>query len=217
MAAIQGANQSPLITQRYLNSTTYTGDPSPGTLVSTAQVSGSIVQSYGGQVGGILTLAEGMASYYSNPAAQQLYAGDYQYVQYYSASSATAVLGQILFWQNLLNGNWVVTPDETTGDSAMIAGISLAPVAKGNYWWIQTRGVAPVKFKASLTNASPAIGDLIAVDTTTPSNLADDPTQSTTMTYALSKVVLGRAWGTIPAGGAISPVALTGTVYYPGA
>jgi hypothetical protein len=218
MAAIQGGNQSPIITQKYLNTSTYAGDPAPGVLVSTAQVSGSIVQPYTGMVGGILTLGEGLANTYSDKTnGQQLYAGDYQYVQFYASSTATAVQGQIVFWQNLLNGNYIVTPDEATSDSGEIAGIALGATGKGNYWFIQTRGVANVKFKATLTNGSPAINDLIAIDTTTPSNLADDPTQTTPLTYALSKAILGTAWGTVPAGGAISPVFLTGTKYYPGA
>ena len=218
MAAITGSNQSPTITQQFLNTASYVGDPSPGTVVSTSQVSGSIVQPYGGMLGGILTLGEGGANSYSDKVnGQQLYAGDYQYVQFYASSSATAAQGCVVFWQNLLNGNWVVTPDASATDIGLVAGIALTNTAKGNYWWIQTRGVAQVKFKASTTKATPAIGDTVIVDIT-PSNLADVLADATTITWATSKAFLGNAWGTAPTGGSISPVMLgVGPKYYPGA
>lgn len=50
--------------------------------------------------------------------------------------------------------------------------------------------MATVLGKNPLTNASPAIGDVIASTTL---GVADDPTQSTTLTYALQKLVLGTA------------------------
>jgi len=214
MANITGSNQSPLITQRYLNTSTYAGDPTPGALVSTSQVSGSIVQPYTGMLGGILTLSEGGANYYTDTVnGQQLYAGDYQYVQFYASSSATAAQGCVVFWQNLLNGNFIVTPDAASTNTGLVAGIALCATGKGNYWWIQTRGIAQVKFKASIANGAPAIGDIVIVDTT-PSNLADDPTSQT----AITKTFLGNAWGAAPASSTISPVALAAFAikYYPG-
>ena len=218
MAGIQGSNQSPLITQRYLNTASYTGDPSPGTLVSTSQVSGSIVQPYGGMVGGILTLGAAGANYYSDTTnGQQLYAGDYQYVQFYASSSATAAQGCIVFWYQITSGNWVVTPDAAATDAGLVAGIALCNTGKGNYWWIQTRGIAQVKFKTSPTKTTPAIGDTVIVDLT-PSNLADVLADATAVTWATSRYILGNAWGTAPTSATISPVMLgVGPKYYPGA
>src|SRR6266404_5780562 len=50
-----------------------------------------------------------------------------------------------------------------------------------------------VKFKSSLTAATPAIGDLVIVDqsATTPGALADDPTQATGLTSTTMKSIIG--------------------------
>jgi hypothetical protein len=227
MAGAYGSNQSPIITQRYLNTSTYVGDPTPGAVVSTSQVSGSIIQSYGGFVGGILTLGKDAANYLTDPVlGQQLYAGNYQYVQFDPNSVNTAVQGQVVFWSNLDSknllptGSYRVTPDATTdaGLIGIIAGIALCNTAKGNYWFIQTAGIAEVKFKSSLLVTTPAVGDLIYVDYTTPSALADDPAATTQPTNAQLRVVLGRAWTPAPKASTISPVFLTpfGPAFYPG-
>lgn len=223
MAGIHGSNQSPLITQRYLNTASYAGDPTPGAVVSTSQVSGSIVQPYGGQTAGILTLSEGGANYYTDPTnGQQLYAGDYQYVQFLATSVNTAVQGQPVFWAGTeLNGLTQVTPDFAPGNygGGLVAGIALANTAKGNYWWIQIAGIAQVLFAASVGVTTPSVGDLIYVDYTTPSARGNVPgtPSSTTPTNAQLKFLLGRAWGKNPAASAVSPVVLGGLFgYYPG-
>jgi hypothetical protein len=228
MAGIQGAQQAFTITQKYLNTSTYTGDPSPGTVVSTTQVSGSIVQPYGGFVGGIMTLSAAAAAQYSDPTnGQQLYAGDYQYVQFYASSTATAVQGQIVFWLtitaatagvgNLGTNNYVVTPDANTaaGLPNVIAGVALCNTGKGNYWFIQTRGIAQVKFKSSITKATPTVDDVVYVDAT-PSALADVIADATNVTSPQLKLLLGKAFITNPANSTISPVFLQGCSYYPG-
>jgi hypothetical protein len=220
MSAFRGANQAPIITQRYLNTAGYAGDPSSGNLVSTSQVSGSIVQGYGGQIGGILTLSESEAAYYSDLTnGQLLYPGDYQYVRFYPLSTNNAVQGQVVFWQSLSGQaeQIIVTPDyfaDGPNGPGLIAGIALCNIVKGNYWFIQIAGVAEVKFKASPGVTSPSVGDLIYVDYTTPSVLADDPTQSGSPTNAQLKLVLGRAWNINPKGSTISPVLLSGFFGY---
>jgi len=224
MAKVHGANQSPIVTQRYLNTASYAGDPAPGVLVSTAQVSGSLVSSYGGMVGGILTLAEGGAAAYSDPASSQLYGGDYQYVQFDPASSAAAaVQGQVVFWtdpvgtSNLESGNFKVTPDYANPQGP-VAGIALSNTARGNYWFIQVAGIAEVKFKTGvLNNFSPQVGDLVYVDSTN-SPYADTAAAGVSVTAGILKDVLGRVWAKVPAVGAISPVMLgLGPGYFPGA
>jgi hypothetical protein len=230
MASTRGTDQSPLVTQRYLNTSSYVGDPSPGTVVSTTSVSGSIVQPYSGQLGGILTLGETGANYYSDLTnGQQLYAGDYQYVQFYASSSASAaVQGQLVYWldntTNLLSGNWIVTPDYSASTNGLIAGVALCNTAKGNYWFIQTSGIAQVKFAATAAGGTAAIGDLVFADYSGSSVYAYDPTQtlggSTSLTLAQMKGVLGIAWATAPSNSTISPVMLGGLTnpkYYPGA
>ena len=227
MGSIRGSNQAPQITQRYLNTSTYAGDPSPGQIVSTAQVSGSIVQNYGGMVGGILELSAQDANGYSDPTyGQELYEGDYQYVQFSPSSVLTAVQGQIVFWVPpvvgsavgvLGTGHWVVTPDANTaaGLPAPIAGIALCAVAKGNYWWIQIAGIAQVKFKATITKTTPTVDDLVYVDNA-PSAFADVIADATDITSPQLKLLLGKAFISAPAGSSISPVFLQGTSYNPG-
>ena len=226
MASTHGTDQGPIITQRYLNTSTYAGDPAPGVLVSTAQVSGSIVQPYTGMLGGIMTLGPGTANSLSDTTyGQQLYEGDFQYVQFYASSSAAAaVQGQVVFWlnntTNLLGGLFIVTPDESAAQLGLIAGIALANTAKGNYWWIQVSGVAQVKFAASNNAATPAVGDLVFADYSGSTIYAIDPTQSTTgLTLAQLKAMLGVAWGSAPANSTVSPVMLggLGPKYIPGA
>jgi hypothetical protein len=226
MAANRGANQSPIITQRYLNTASYAGDPAPGVLVSTSQVSGSIVQPYSGMIGGILTLSEGGAAALSDPInGPLLFAGDYQYVLFKpNSTAAAAVQGQIVFWDvsntaDLLAGNFIVTPDGTTAPQGQIAGIALGNTAKGNYWFIQVAGIAEVKFKTgALNNFSPQVADLVYVDET-PGIYADSAAAGVSITAGLVKSLLGRAWYRPPVVGAISPVFLGigGPQYFPGA
>lgn len=220
-AAIKGANQSPLITQRYLNTATYAGDPSPGNVVNTAQVSGSIVQPYAGMKGGTLTLSESEAAYYSDPNYQKLYPGDYTYVKFYASSVNSAVQGQPVFlYQDQGSGEDItVTPDFAPGNygGGIVFGIALTNTAPGNNWFVQTAGVAQVLFGATQGVTSPSVGDLIYVDYSTPSARAYDPAAGSP-TNAQLKMVLGRAWATNPKASTISPVMLSGFFgYTPGA
>ena len=225
MSAIRGGNQSPIITQRYLNTASYAGDPTPGAVVSTANVSGSIVQSYGGMVGGILTLSESGAAALSDPInGPLLFAGDYQYLQAYPNSTAAAfVQGQVGFAVpgvgDLQGGNFWITPDGTTAPQGQILGIALTNTAKGNYWFFQVAGIAEVKFKSgALNNFSPQVADLVYVDQT-PGIYADCIASQDTITAGILKQVIGRAWYRPPVVGAISPVFLGigGPQYLPGA
>ena len=223
MAGIRGSNQGPIITQRYLNTASYAGDPSSGNVVSTSQVSGSIVQPYAGMKGGILTLSESEANYYSDLTnGQQLYPGDYQYVKFLLTSVNTAVQGQpvFLFTDVSAGEDIVVTPDFAPGvyGGGVVLGIALCNIAKGNNWFVQISGVAQVLFAAANNVTTPSVGDLIYVDYSTPSARALDPTQSGSPTNAQLKLVLGRAWGKNPVASTISPVMLTGFFgYTPGA
>src|SRR5437763_698676 len=141
MAYFRGGNDSPIISQRYLNTEAFTGDRGPGTAITTADVSGSIVQSYAGMLGGILTLGSGpdmnptQAGYYSGAAAARaLNSGDYQYVQFDPASGRSNAPGQVVFWKD--KALKIVTPDAGAAGSAQVAGVTLCTPAKGNYWFI---------------------------------------------------------------------------------
>jgi len=97
----------------------------------------------------------------------------------------------------------------TAATQGQIAGITLLTNTKGNYGWIQVGGTASVKFKSSLTAATPAAGDLVIVDqsATTSGALGDDPTQSGNPTYLILKSVLGVV-ETAPVASAIALVEL---------
>lgn len=195
-----GTNQSPRLPTGYLNSSG--GDPAPG--VPLTSPSGSIVQAYAGQVGAKLSIDTTEASNLSDPAGSTLFAGVYQYVQFASGSAASNARGQIVFWST--RSTYIVTPDVTAATQGLIAGITLAAVTKGNYGWIQIAGKATVKYKSSLTAATPAAGDLIIVDQA-PSNAADDPTQSGNPTYLIAKSIVGVA-DVAPVGGSVLAVDL---------
>lgn len=195
-----GTNQSPRLPTGYLNSSG--GDPAPG--VPLTSPSGSIVQAYAGQVGAKLSVDTNEASNLSDPAASTLFAGIYQYVQFLSSSTASNARGQIVFWST--RSTYVVTPDVTAATSGLIAGITLAAVTKGNYGWIQIAGKAGVKFRASITKATPAAGDLVVIDST-PTDTADVLADATNITSPIAKTIVGVA-DAAPTGGAVSAVDL---------
>jgi hypothetical protein len=127
-------------------------DALPGQPVS----SGTGQAHYGGQVGKILAFNHTNVAW----SGTQLYGGKYQYVKLYLSSSAAAAAGQVASWYDL--DDYVVTADALTGTS-LVAGIFLNAITKGNYGWIQISGLATVKFRAAITKATPAIGDLVLV------------------------------------------------------
>lgn len=159
--------------------------------IGSGSSTGTGAQPYPGQLGAIIALSETEAG--NRGKNVTLHAGRYQYVQFKSGSTASNAAGQVVFYSSAADrAAYIVTPDVTANTQGQIAGITLGSNTKGNYGWIQTAGVAGVKFKSSLTAATPAIGDLVIVDQA-PSNLADDPTQSGNLTYLIAKSVLGVA------------------------
>jgi hypothetical protein len=202
MAAILVSDQSPRIVGTYLNQSGRVGDPAPGVPVSTAQVSGSIVQSYAGQLGGKLTLSNAEAKAEADPSVGPLYGGLYIYVQFLATSAGANARGQLVYWQN--RDTYTVTPDYTAAAAGQVAGVTLNAVTKGYYDFIQMDGEAMVKF--GTVSGTGTIGDVITINGTT--NLADDPTQATAFTPAVGKTVIGIATRTAPASNTVSPVAL---------
>ena len=211
MAGIQDANQSPRVTTPALNSVGRTGDPAPGVPVSTAQVSGSIVSSYGGMVGGNLTLSQIDAARLSDTAKGTLYGGVYRYVEFSSTSSSTAARGCLVMWVNTVAvspSNYIVTPDGTPQRANFVAGVAINDTAKGYYDFIQTAGVASVKFPLALNAATPAVGDAIFVSSNIQSPQLADDREGVTVSTALLKQFIGVAESSVPTAGAISPVVL---------
>lgn len=183
-------------------------DPNPGVIVSTANVSGSIIQPYPGQVGKRLVCSYQTALALSDTAIGTLYEGIYQYVQFLSTESAAAVRGQLVYWSDY--DNYIVTTDiaTTTNKSGLFAGVILNVVTAGNYGYIQIAGKASVLFKATaITKGSTvAAGDLVLADGTT-SPRGDVLNDASGLTMALGKLILGVAIAT-PTFGAVSTVDL---------
>jgi len=138
-----------------------------------------------------------------------LFGGCFQYVQFYKTQTATPTVGNIAFWQT--DTSYVVTSDEPTGVSD-IAGIIVSATTKGNYGFIQIDGKVTVNFRATVTKATPAIGDLVlaaaagaGVDNAKADVLAD----ATSITSVQFRHVLGIA--------VVAPVGGTGTAVRLGA
>src|SRR6516164_4282691 len=116
-----------------------TGDPVPGN--PAAATSGLISIPYDGQLGkryvvsGIATGSMPESLRLSATGVGTLYGGIYQYVLFIAGATAANVRGQIVFWSDVTVPS--VTGDVTSATQGLIAGITLAPIAKGNYGWIQ--------------------------------------------------------------------------------
>src|SRR5215475_13228305 len=98
--AFFGQNQSPRITTNFLNQLHRHGDPGPGLNVSTEQVSGSIVQPYGGFEGGKLTVTNPFIGRLADPQVGPLYGGVYMYVRFSEDAQLENARGQIVFWED---------------------------------------------------------------------------------------------------------------------
>ena len=177
-------------------------DPLPAQSVS----SGTGAAQYGGQVGARVCLGND-DSQIANSSSPTLYGGIYQYVQFKATSTAVGLVGLIAFWST--DSTYIVVCDEPSGVSD-IAGICLGTVTKSNYAWIQVAGKATVMFRAAITKATPAIGDLVlaaaagaGADVATADVLAD----ATSITSVQMRHALGIAV-VAPVSGAASAVRL---------
>lgn len=152
-----GINQHPRITTLYLNDIHRFGDAAPGLNVSTAEVSGSIVQPYAGFEGGKLTITDPFAKQFSDPEVGPLYGGVYQYVQFDPLMTTPAQRGAICFWVNNPLGEllYVVTTDYDPVNSPKIAGVIVNPDRPGRWDFIQISGIASVMFTAAGTVGTP--------------------------------------------------------------
>lgn len=191
--AFFGQNQHPRITTLYLNSLNRHGDPAPGVNVSTAEVSGSIVQPYAGFCGGKLTITGPWAAQFSDPDNFPLYGGIYMYVQLDPLVVTPPVAGQVLFWADELN--YIVTTDGTTLPGK-IAGIAVNETAPGNWDFIQIMGVANVFFSAAA-----ALGAMVNTDPATTPSFGQTAT-------TMDGNYLGKAVLTAPVANTLSPVQL---------
>lgn len=155
---------------RYWNGPTVVGDALPGQ--SVAGYPGQPPQ-YAGQLGAVALVNFSDAQKKSDPAASaSLQGGRYQYVQLAASGTAYAT-GQILYWSD--ETNYIVSNVPPT--NLNIAGVCINFVTQGNYWLIQTDGVATLLFAAALT--TPAIDETIHANNATPSLAVNAATAAT--------------------------------------
>lgn len=160
--------------------------------IGSGSSTGTGAQPYPGQLGAFMELTEVQALAMSTtPSTLTLHGGIYQYVQFLSTSTSAAAVGQVAFWST--RASYIVSADTGPTLLGFVAGYFINILTKGNYGWIQIAGTANIKFKSSLTAATPAIGDLVIVDqsATTSGAAADDPTQATGLTSTTMKSIIG--------------------------
>lgn len=133
-----------------------------------------------------------------------IYPGTYQYVQLYSSSTASAVVGGVAYWYSPTSTTspYIVTADATDGNQA---GIFINAITKGYYGYIVVDGLADVLFAASTTKATPAVKDWVVCSSG--AGTADVLADATAITSPTLKRSLGTA-EEVPVGGAVSCVAL---------
>lgn len=157
---------------------------------------------YASQLGARINLSDAQIAALTYTTTGTLYGGIYQYVNFLSSATASPIKGLIAFWST--DATFIVTNDEPTG-VADWAGIGLNTVTKGNFGWIQTAGKATIKFRAAITKATPAIGDLVicaaagaGADVATADVLADATALlSTTVRRVLGNAIAAPVSGTL--------------------
>jgi len=103
--------------------------------------------------------------------------------------------------------NIVTSYDKAIGSATTIRPVVfLNTITPGNFGWVQELGVATVLGKTTLTNATPLAGDVVISAT---GGVADDPTQSTSLTYTLYAGIIGVSYD-IPQNNALFRILLDG-------
>ena len=158
---------------------------------------------YASQLGERIALGNETLKY--NSTIGVVYAGLFQYVQIDPAAVKVPARGGLVFWKDYENA--IVTTDAAANNLHAFAGVLLNAPTVGNFTFIQTLGKVFVQFKATITKATPAIGDLVVVDAA-PSNAADIPADATTLTGPLLKAWIGNAILQTPVNGGLTLVEL---------
>lgn len=153
-----------------------------------------------------LTSAEAFRN--CKPSVGTLYCGRYRRIQVDSGATAanvkTGTIGlmasQAAASQDIgyIGGALPVSMNVVTSyDRGHLGATTIRPVVflnaitPGNFGWVQELGVVSVLGKSTLTNTTPAAGDVVI---STTSGLVDDPTQSTSLTYTLYAAIVGTAY-----------------------
>jgi hypothetical protein len=143
----------------------------------------------------------------SDTTVGTLYGGIYMYVNTLSSSTASPAVGSIAFFTGASVGStaasggpsvqYQVTADAqaTTTLPAMIAGIFINAVTKGNLGWIQVAGVAGVLFDSTVS--STVLGSLVVAKASASVASTADNTTVTNPTAAVVAAVIGVSLTTV--------------------
>jgi hypothetical protein len=138
----------------------------------------------------------------SDTSVGTLYGGIYMYVNTLSSSTASPAVGSIAFFTGASVSGTSTTPYQVTADAqatttlpAMIAGIFINAVTKGNLGWIQVAGVAGVLFDSTVS--STVLGSLVVAKASASVASTADNTTVTNPTAAVVAAVIGVSLTTV--------------------
>jgi hypothetical protein len=170
---------------------------------------------YAAQLGSRMWLDGNPGGVKSDTAIGTLYGGCFQYVQFYSGTASPAK-GLPAYWaydQATVSGNvyaafqnYIVSVDYAAIRCGRFAGVVLNAVTKGQYGWIQTKGLATVQY--GTITGTPVDGDLVYVNNAA-NNFLEAVDGASFATALLIKSVVGVAIGA-PVSGTFGVVLLKG-------
>lgn len=136
-----------------------------------------------------LTAAQALAL--SKTSVGTLYAGIYQYVQFFLTSTQAAVRGNAVFWKTAAHFEaGIVDTDGGATVEGRFAGVILNVVSKGSFGWIQVDGEASCAFRSSVGDTTDGNAVRVTTTTFTFDSVADATANAT---YGTSKGVVGTA------------------------
>ena|ERR1700677_836405 len=192
----------------YIQSTLNTlGDPVANALVE--PITGLQIKGDGLVLGDYFDMTDSEALSYST--ASTLYGGRYQRILLDSGANLSNVsYGKWAYYKNNTpvagsSPYYTVTDVSNKLAANLPAGVFLSSLGSNSYFYgfIQTAGKATLQMKASITNGSPAVGDILILNS---DGTTDDPTQSSisaglTCGRAFQQPASGafiQAWITVP-------------------
>jgi hypothetical protein len=171
-------------------------------------------QAGGLMVGAYFDLTEAEAQSLSGNV---LHTGRYRFVQVDSTATAANVkFGSVGLLKSLALGvNFITSFDKGIAAGlhpvVFVASPSSTQISAGAYIFVQEAGIATVNYRATLTNGTPAVGDLVSTFSGG-GGLLDDLTQSTQPTFTQIANIFAQAI-TLPTGGGQGVVELSPEIW----
>ncbi len=165
-------------------------------------------------VGGFFDLTEAEAQ---NLSGNVLHTGRYRFIQLDSTATASNVkFGSVGLLKSLALGvNFITSFDKGLAAGlhplVFVASPTATQLAAGAFIFAQEAGIATVNYRATLTNATPAVGDMVSTFSGG-GGLLDDLTQSTQPTFTQIANIFAQAIN-IPTGGGQGLVELSPEIW----